>query len=185
MAVEVEISVRNMDLTDNIKEYVTRKASKMDRYLSEIDHIKVDLSFAKSARDAKDRNVAQITARGRRVLLRTEERADDLFAAFDSAVDKMQRQADRYKGKRSRGRGDGRTAAEVTPLPLEEQEIGTVIARRKAFDLIPMNESEALEQMKLLGHENFFIFFNVETNAINVLYLRRDGSYGLIEPKVH
>jgi putative sigma-54 modulation protein len=162
MAVEVEISVRNMELTDRIKDYVTKKAAKLDRYLNELDHVKVDLAYVKSARDAKDRHVAQLTARGRRVLLRTEERADDLFAAFD-----------------------GRSAAEVVPLPRETRESDRMIVRRKTFDLIPMNESEALEQMKLLGHENFFIFFNIETNSINVLYQRRDGSHGLIEPKIH
>jgi putative sigma-54 modulation protein len=185
MAVKVEITVKNMELSDRIKEYITQKASKLDRYLNEIDHVKIDLTNMKSARDANDRNIAQITARGRRILLRTEERADDLFAAFDSAWDKMQRQAERFKGKRARGRGDGRSAAEVLPLPKEILEEEGVIARRKTFDLIPMNESEALEQMKLLGHENFFIFFNVETNTINVVYQRRDGSYGLIEPKIH
>jgi putative sigma-54 modulation protein len=59
-----------------------------------------------------------------------------------------------------------------------------VIARRKRFTLVPMDENEALEQMILLGHENFFVFYNANTNAINVLYLRKDGSYGLIEPQV-
>ena len=185
MAEKVEITVRNMELTDRVKEYVTKKASKLDRYLSEIDHVKIELTNMKSARDANDRNVAQITVRGRRMLLRTEERADDLFTAFDIAWDKMQRQVERYKGKRARGRGDGRTAAEVLPMPEESLEEEGSIARRKTFDLIPMNESEALEQMKLLGHEKFFIFFNVETNTINILYQRRDGSYGLIEPKIH
>jgi putative sigma-54 modulation protein len=185
MAVEIEITVRNLELTDRIKDYVTKKASKLDRYLNEVDHVKVDLAFLKSARDARDRHVAQITARGRRVLLRTEERADDLFAAYDNAVEKMQRQAERYKGKHTRGRGDGRSAAEVVVVPEEGRDLTGQIARRKTFDLIPINESEALEQMKLLGHENFFIFYNVETNSINVLYQRRDGSYGLIEPKVH
>lgn len=185
MAVKVEIFVRNMELTDRIKDYVTKKASKLDRFLNELETIKVDLSYLKSAREANDRNVAQITARGRRIMLRTEERADDLFAAFDRALDKMQRQAKRYKEKRTRGRGDGRSAAEVTPLPEEGRTEPSLVARRKTFDLIPMNEAEALEQMKLLGHENFFIFYNVETNSINVLYQRRDGTYGLIEPKVH
>jgi putative sigma-54 modulation protein len=185
MTVEVEISVRNMELTDRIKDYVTKKASKLDRYLKGIDHIKVDLAYSKTARDAKDRNVAQITVRGHRALLRTEERADDLFAAFDLAVDKMQRQAEHFKGKRVRGRGEGRATAKVVPQPEEGRVTSSIIARRKTFDLLPINESEALEQMKLLGHENFFIFYNVETNSINVLYQRRDGSYGLIEPKVH
>jgi len=185
MTAKVELLARNLELTDRIRDYVNKKASKLDRYLNELEHVKVDLSVVKSARDANDRNVAQITARGRRVLLRTEERSDDLLAAFDRAVDKMQRQAERYKGKRTRGRGDGRSAAEVVPLPEEGREESPIVARRKTFDLIPMNEAEALEQMKLLGHENFFIFFNVETNSINVLYQRRDGTYGLIEPKVH
>lgn len=185
MAIQVEITVRNMELTDQMKEYVTKKASKLDRYFNEIEQVKIDFATMKSVRDANDRNVAQITARGRRIILRTEERADDLIAAFDIALDKLQRQAERYKGKRSRGRGDGRSAADVLPVPKDSPELTSTIVRRKTFDLIPMNESEALEQMKLLGHENFFIFFNVETNIINVLYQRRDGSYGLIEPKIH
>jgi len=185
MTVDVEINVRNLELTDQIRSYVNKKVSKLDRYLPEINHVKIDLVYMKSARDANDRNIAQITSKGPKVVLRTEERASDLFTAFDSAWDKMQRQAKKYKGKRTRGRGDGRSAAEVLPLPTERGEITSTIARRKSFDLIPMHESEALEQMKLLGHENFFIFFNIETNTINVLYQRRDGSYGLIEPKVH
>lgn len=185
MAVKVDINVRNMELTDRIKDYVNKKVSKLDRYLPEIDFVKVDLVTMKSAREAKDRNIAQITSHGRRVVLRTEERADDLFAAIDSAWDKMQRQAEHYKGKRSRGRGDGRSASDVLPLDKESPETGKGIVRRKSFDLLPINESEALEQMKLLGHENFFIFFNIETNTINVIYQRRDGTYGLIEPKIH
>ena len=184
MAVRVEIFARNLEATDRIKDYVTKKASKLDRYLSEVEHVKVDLAYIKSARSAKDRYVAQITSRGRRALLRTEERASDISIAFDSAIDKMQRQMERYKGKRYRGKGGGRSLTDVVP-PEEEQEEGAdSIVRRKTFELIPMQEAEALEQMKLLGHDNFFIFFNVESNSINVLYRRRDGSYGLIEPKV-
>ena len=171
----------------NLKDYVTKKASKLDRYLNEIEQVRVDLSYIKSARSAKDRNVAQITVRGHRALLRVEERGDDITARFDTAIDKMQRQLDRYKGKHFHGRGDGRSASDVVPLPAPVEpggEEAQVIARHKTFDLIPMNEAEALEQMKLLGHDNFFIFFNIDTNSINVLYHRRDGTYGLIEPKV-
>jgi putative sigma-54 modulation protein len=185
MTVEVEVYVRNMELADQLKEYVTKKASKLDRYLNDIEHVRVDLDFIKSARSAKDRNVAQITVRGRRAILRVEERGDDINKVFDTAIDKMQRQLDRYKGKHFHGRGDGRSASDVVLVPVEtvEEEV-QVVARHKTFDLIPMNEAEALEQMKLLGHDNFFIFFNIETNSINVLYHRRDGTYGLIEPKV-
>jgi len=185
MAVEVEVFVRNLEMADQLKEYVIRKASKLDRYLNEIEHVRVDLNFIKSARSAKDRNVAQITVRGHRALLRVEERGDDVNKAFDTAIDKMQRQLDRYKGKHFHGRGDGRSASEVVPIPAETAaEEAQVVARHKTFDLIPMSEAEGLEQMKLLGHDNFFIFFNVETNSINVLYHRRDGTYGLIEPKI-
>jgi putative sigma-54 modulation protein len=186
MAVEVEVYARNLEIAGHLKDYVTKKASKLDRYLNEIEQVRVDLNYIKSSRSAKDRNVAQITVRGHRALLRVEERSDDITAAFDTAIDKMQRQLDRFKGRHFHGRGDGRSASDVVMVPAEtggEEEV-QVIARHKTFDLIPMSEAEALEQMKLLGHDNFFIFFNIETNSINVLYHRRDGTYGLIEPKV-
>lgn len=188
MTLEVEIYSRNMEVTDRIRDYVDKKVTKLDRYLPGIDEARVDLAFVKSARNAADRQVAQITIRGKGFILRSEERADDIFSALDTALDKMQRRIERYKGKRYRGRGDGRTMAEVVapPLPEEEpiEEEGPVIARRKRFMLVPMDEIEALEQMSLLGHENFFVFFNANTSAINVLYRRRDGTYGLIEPEV-
>ena len=97
----------------------------------------------------------------------------------------MQRQIERYKGKHFRGRGDGQTLAGISQAEEEiREERLPVISRRKTFDLVPMSEAEALEQMKLLGHDNFFIFYNAETASVNVLYQRRDGSYGLIEPKI-
>jgi putative sigma-54 modulation protein len=186
MAVEVEVFARNMEITNRIRDYVSKKASKLDRYLNGIEKVRVDLAYVKSARSASDRQVAQITVHGRRTMLRTEERSDDIFAAFDIAHDKMQRQLERFKGKRQRGRGEAQSIAEVLEsLPEEADKGGAfLIARRKKFKLIPMNEAEALEQMRMIGHENFFIFHNVETNAINVLYQRRDGTYGLLEPMV-
>lgn len=186
MTLEVEIYGHGMEVTDRIRNYVTKKASKLDRYLNEIEETRVDLSYVKTARSAADRQVAEITARGKGFILRSEERSDDIFAAYDTAIEKMQRRMERYKGKHYHGRGDGRSAAEVTPAeeePAEEEET-PVIVRRKRFALAPMDELEAVEQMTLLGHENFFVFFNVNTNAINVLYRRRDGTYGLIEPEV-
>ena len=190
MALDVEVYGRNMDVTERIQDYVDKKVSKLDRYLPGIDEARVDLSYVKSARSAADRQVAQITVRGKGFILRSEERADDIFAALDIALDKMQRRIERYKGKHYRGRGDGKSAADITMPPVpemeeeESSELGPVIARRKRFLLAPMDEMEALEQMELLGHENFFVFFNANTNAVNVLYRRRDGNYGLIEPEV-
>jgi putative sigma-54 modulation protein len=188
MTPKIEIVARNMRLTDNLKEYIEKKAAKLGRHLQEIEETRVEVSHAKSARSATDRQVAQLTVHGRGFILRTEERADDIHAAFDAALDKMQRQVERYKGKRHRGRGDGRSAAEVVEdqLPVDEEtgELLPLIARRKKFIVLPMDEEEAVEQMRLLGHDNFFIFFNPEVNTIQVLYRRRNGTYGLIEPVV-
>ncbi|NWG33239.1 MAG: ribosome-associated translation inhibitor RaiA [Chloroflexi bacterium] len=187
MSNKMEVLARNMRLTDNTREYVEKKAAKLDRYLQEIDEVRVELSHVKTARNATDRQVAQITVRGKGFILRTEERSDDVHSAFDTALDKMQRQIERYKGKHYRGRGDGRSAAEVAEeeWPVDETgELLPLIARRKKFELVPMTEDEAVEQMKLLGHDNFFVFFNAEQNSIQVLYKRRNGTYGLIEPVV-
>ncbi len=187
MTQKVETVARNMRLTDNIREYVEKKATKLERYLQEIEEVRIELSHAKSARSALDRQVAQITVHGKGFILRSEERADDIRAAFDAALDKVQRQIDRYKGKHYRGRGDGRSTAEAMEeeQPVDETgELLPLIGRRKKFIVLPMTEDEAVEQMRMLGHDNFFIFFNAEQNAIQVLYRRRNGTYGLIEPVV-
>jgi putative sigma-54 modulation protein len=187
MTLEVDIYGRNMEVTERIQDYVNKKVAKLDRYMSGIEEARVELAYAKSARSAADRQVAQITVRGKGMILRSEERADDIFAALDAALEKLQRQMERYKGKHHRGRGDGRSAAEVVaPVTSEEEaeELAPAIVRRKRFVLAPMDEEEALEQMGLLGHENFFVFYNANTNSINVLYRRRDGNYGLIEPEI-
>jgi putative sigma-54 modulation protein len=185
MTIKVEIFARNLEVNEQIKQYVTKKASKLDRYLNDIEQVKVDLDYFKSARNGNDRFVAQITVRGHRTILRTEERSDELMTAFDITIDKMQRQLERYKGKHYHSRGGVRSVAEVDPQPETGNiEQAGIISRRKTFDLFPMSEAEALEQMKFLGHDNFFIFFNIETDTICVLYRRRDDTYGLIEPKI-
>src|SRR5690349_24180876 len=187
MTQKIETVAHSMRLTDNVRDYVEKKAAKLERHLQEIDEIRVELSHIKSARSALDRQVAQITVHGKGFMLRSEERADDIRAAFDAALEKIQRQIDRYKGKHYHGRGNGRSAAEVAEedLPVDETgELLPLIGRRKKFVVLPMNEDEAVEQMRLLGHDNFFIFFNAEQNSIQVLYRRRNGTYGLIEPVV-
>ena len=184
MALNVDIFARNMEVTTRINDYVTKKVSKLDRFLADIDEVKIDLDFVKSARNAADRQVAQITLHGKGYTLRTEERADDIFTAIDAAIEKMQRQIERFKGKRLHGRVDGTPASEVVKEIIEPEDVDDtpIIARRKQFTLVPMDEMEAIEQMNMLGQENFFVFYNANTSTINVLYRRRDGKYGLIEP---
>jgi putative sigma-54 modulation protein len=190
MTLKVEIFVRNLDLTDRLRDYVTRKVSKMDRYLDVIEEAKVDLNYAKSARSASDRQVAQITVRGKGVLLRAEERTNDMFASVDAVLDKLYRQIERYKGKRWKSRGDGRSAKQVAqdfePLSPDTSDltVSDMIVRRKRFQLAPMDELEAVEQMSLLDHEDFFVFLNTDTNQVNVLYRRLDGKLGLIETEI-
>lgn len=186
MALDVQVYGRNIEVTERIDDYAKKKVSKLDRFLSDIDEARVDFAYIKSARSAADRQVAQITVRGKGYIFRAEERSDDVFTALDSALEKLQRQMERYKGKRQKGRGDGKSASQVIPIMSEEgdEEDRSLIVRRKKFALTPMDEIEALEQMKLLSHEDFFVFYNSVTNAVNVLYRRRDGLYGLIETEI-
>ena len=189
MAQNLEIFGRDFEVTDHMRDYVTKKVAKLDRHLDAIEQIRVDLGFVKAARSAADRYVAQMTVNGKGFILRSEERSDDIRTAMDAAMEKLSRQIDRLKNKRKRGRGDGKSTSEAAPdeivLDTEpEPEEPPVIVRRKRFDLIPMAEEEAIEQMKLLGHDNFFVFYNVKAGTVNVLYRRRDGTYGLIEPRV-
>lgn len=186
MSNKVEVQTRNIRLTDKIDEYVNKKAGNFDHYLPAIDEARVELSHHKAARNATDRNVAQITVHGKGFTLRTEERAEEALAAFDLAHENMQRQIERYKGKHQLGRGDGRSAADAAEPIFDETtgELSPLVARKKKFVLYPMDEEEAVVQMRNLGHDNFFIFYNAKTSKINVLYRRRNGSYGLIEPEL-
>lgn len=188
MTVKIDIFTKNLELSDRLNDYVVTKVEKLEKFLDEVDECRVDLSHTKTARNADDRHVAQLTLRGKGFILRSEERSDSIYSAVDASLDKMRRQIRRYKGKRDRGRGDGQTIAEaIDPLALEgeePEEAEPVIARRKRFMLVPMDELEAVEQMKLLGHENFFIFYNANTSEFNVLYRRRDGTYGIIVPEI-
>jgi putative sigma-54 modulation protein len=175
---------RNIEMTDRLREYVEKKVSRLDRYMSDVTEARVELA-TESARSAEHRKVAQLTLRVRGKLLRAEERTDDIFASIDTMINKMYRQIARYKGKR---RGRGRSVEEL-PLPdesyaeyeEEDDELSPRIVRIKRFDMAPMDEEEAVEQMELLGHD-FFVFFNVTDDGVNVLYRRRDGDYGLIQP---
>lgn len=188
----VEIVLKSFDITvgDRLGEYVQDKAEKVDRYINDVQSVVVELRHFETAREVTDRYRAQITLFGKGFTLRAEESAEDITIAFDEAFIHLKRRIERYKGKRNRGRGDGKTLAEdaleqlETAIEMEEEQYEPEIIRRKHLMLIPMDEYEAIEQSRLLGHENFFIFYNMTTDSVNVLYRRKDGAYGLIETEV-
>lgn len=186
---EPTITVQNLELTTRLQNYVEKKTSRLDRYMPNLTEIQVALS-QENTRSAQQRQVAEITIRDERgTILRAEERNSDIFAAIDQVTDKLYRQIERYRGKQ-KDRYRGGKAEEMIlgePLPIEEDEDAAGesqhIVRRKRFPLHPMSPDEAVDQMELLGHD-FYIFFNSDDEAINLLYRRHDGNYGMLQPEM-
>ena len=205
---DVTIQGTNVKVTDDLEEYARKSLDRLDRYLPRISTVRVDLSYEHTRR-GEDLMSAQITVRhARGAILRAEDRTTaDAKKAIDKAVDKMYRRIQRFKGKRSR-KGKERFMATAEELNLAEdipdieefvdeyadgsaasieagiaEDYGVPIARRKDIELAPMTEVEAIEQMELLGH-SFFMFFNADTQTINVLYKRTSGDYGLLAPVI-
>ena len=185
---ELSIQGHNLEITTRLRNYVEKKTARLDRYMPNLNNVKVDLT-TENTRSAVERQVAQITIRDDRgTILRAEERSSDIFASIDAVIDKLYRQIERYRGKRKRRyRGSGEEFDMGEPLPLAEAEASDEdeepsIVRTKRFALHPMSAEEAIDQMELLGHD-FFIFFNTADDAINVLYRRRDGNLGLLQPE--
>jgi putative sigma-54 modulation protein len=181
---DVTIKGKGVEVTDRLQDYVQKKMGKLDRYLPSITEIWVELSV-EGTKAAQDRQVCQVTVRANGAILRAEERSDDIFGSIDTVLDKMYRQIARFKGKR-RNRWRGAAApAEPLPVDLEEEfeEEPSNIVRFKRFRMTPMSPEEAIEQMELLGHD-FFVFYNADEGQINVLYRRKEGNYGVIQPEL-
>jgi len=189
---ELNLHTHNFELSPRLQTYVEKKTGRLDRYMSNLAEVRVDLS-EQNARNALERQVAQITIRNERgTILRAEERSNDMFAAVDAVVDKLYRQISRYRGKKQNKRRANQQQDELMmlePLPIEEElvEEGEAseagIVRRKRFPMRPMVAEEAMDQMELLGHD-FYVFYNADDEAVNVLYRRHDGNYGLIQPDI-
>lgn len=184
MTSSVQVQCRNMHIGDDLRTHVEQRAGNLDRYLSSLMDVSVELSHHKGARDAGDRNVAQVTVRGKGITLRAEERASDAQVAFDSAIDVLRSRIERYKGRHGNRAPGAATVSEGLASVAEPAEVGAGISRRKKFQVHPMSEAEAMEQMSMLGHNAFFVFLNMESNRLCVIYRRRDGSLGLLEPEL-
>lgn len=189
---KVMVHGRNVDVTDYVKEYVTKKVGKLERYLPQIGDVRAELT-QNMTRSADDRYTAQITIWTNGQILRAEEATSDMFASIDATVDKMSSQIRRFKGRRYDNRRRASHAvtreAEITAAAAdineaaEAEEEAMHIIRRKEFVIQPMDEEEAVEQMELLGHD-FFVFFNPQSKTVNVIYKRKDGNYGLLQPMI-
>lgn len=183
---DISIHGHNLEVTTRLRNYVEKKTGRLDRYMPNLASVRVDLSM-ENTRSAVERQVAQVTIRDNRgTILRAEERSSDMFASVDAVVDKLYRQISRYQGKRRRkwrsGGGDEFIAGEPLPIDSESEDEEQQIVRYKRFALRPMATEEAVEQMELLGHD-FFVFFNMDDDAINIVYRRRDGNYGILQPE--
>lgn len=193
---DVQIKTKNLRLTDSLQEYIRSRVQKLDR----VDQRVVDAKFevrAERNRSGGEQTIAQFTIATKDTILRTEEKNRDVHTAIDLAVDRMARQIRRFHEKKVFARrrqkmlaseeasqlivADNLAAGEAAGLEDEEDTEREVLVRRKRFKIQPMSEDEAIEQMELLGHD-FFVFFNPDEAQINVLYRRRDGQYGVIQP---
>ena len=188
---DLKVHGRNVDVTDWIEEYVDKKVGKLERYLPTVNEARVELTH-NATRSADDRYTAQITMWSNGQILRAEESTSDIFASIDASVDKMYGQIRRFKGRRYQGKrrqGAAATAeAELAAALIEEAEAQedeevAAITRRKEFVLEPMNEEEAMAQMELLGHD-FYIYYDMDAGGVNVLYRRKDGQFGLLQPRL-
>ena len=185
---EIMIHGRNMDVPNDLRDDVERRIDRLQRYMSNLDEVRVDLVQV-NARNVGERNVAQLTIRNTRgVVLRAEEHSSDILAALDAAMDKMYRQIQRYRGKgkwRRRNKGQPFEELEIDVAEDEEYELEDYgpIVRRKRFAVLPMNEGEAIEHLELLGHD-FFLYYNADTATVNLVYRRKDGGYGILEPEL-
>jgi putative sigma-54 modulation protein len=187
-AMRTVVKGKSLEVSEPLRAYAEEKIGRLDRYLDNISEATVELSVEK-AKNAEERFVVQVTMAANGTILRGEEKASDLYTAIDSVLDIMQSQIVRYKEKSYRSKNKGRApgvkgiAAEPSPEVSEEGEELPRVVKTKRFAIKPMDVEEAIDQMELLGHD-FFVFFNAGTEEVNVLYRRRDGNYGLIEPEM-
>ncbi len=179
---ELQVTGKNVQLTPEVRRYIERKLGRLNRHLPDITTSNVEISEEKT-KSPRQHFVVQMTVDSRGTLLRSEERGEDLFTAIDKVAAVMNRQIERYKGKlHDKGRGNSLARSEFTE-ETEETPPRPRVVKVKRFAVKPMSVAEAISQMELLGHD-FFLFFNAEGEHLNVLYRRKDGDYGLIEPEL-
>jgi putative sigma-54 modulation protein len=174
--VQLRVKGRGVEVTDALRSYAEKRLGRLERQLPD-PQIELQLS-AENNPSIRDSHVAEATVRTKGPVLRARESSHDMRASIDQLVDKLERQVTRYREKRGRRRRASRQAPdEGIPMSEEPQ-----IVRTKQFAVKPMTAEEAVLQLELVGHD-FFVFRNADSDEVNIVYRRREGGYGLIEPQ--
>lgn len=166
---------KNLEITAALKDYVLKHEKKIMKYFD------TDVTLQAMLSVEKERKIAELTLRVDGVVLRVVETGEDMYAAIDIVFDKMVRQIHKYKTKLARRIKDGSFKPTLVTESPESDEAFEVV-RTKTFTPQPMDVEEAILQMNLVGHD-FFVFLNADTDKISVVYKRKHGKYGLIEPE--
>ena len=186
---KTNLTARNLELTQTLRAEIERKLTRLDRIAHEDAEANVEL-IANASHASESAHVAEVTLVTNGHVLRSSAAGPTPIAAIDTVLDRLERQAVRAKERprsvRDRHSDEVATLLEaeaVKTIAPEEQEQRPSVVKLKRFDMQPMFEEDAIAQMEELGHD-FFVFLNAETDAVAVLYRRRDRSYGLIEPVI-
>jgi putative sigma-54 modulation protein len=179
---QFQVRGRNHEVSEAIRSYAEAKLAKLERQLTD-PRVELELTVERNPSIAEN-HVAEATIWTKGPVLRAREASSDMRASIDQLVDKLERQVNRY---RTQGRSRRRRAARAEGPSLEAVPVVTegsqpVIVKTKQFAVKPMSPEEAVLQLELVGHD-FFVFRNADSNEVNVVYRRRDGNYGLIEPQ--
>ena len=170
------ISGKNLDITEGLRSAIEEKIGKLERYFTDTTEVHVTLSTE------KNRQKIEITIPMKGSIIRAEEVSSDMYVSIDLVEEVIERQLRKYKNKIvDKQQAAANFQKEYLDKDYEEDEEVKII-RTKKFGIKPMYPEDACVQMELLGH-NFFVFFNAETEQVNVVYKRKGNTYGLIEPE--
>jgi putative sigma-54 modulation protein len=184
--VKTTVTARHFELTDRLRVQIERKLHRLDRIAHPEAMANVEL-IAHASHAADGSHVAEVSVVNNGTILRSSSSGPTPLAALDTVLDKLERQAVRTKERPRSVRKQAATATREIGPPdalgggVVADEVGRSVVKLKRFDMEPMFEEDAIARMEELGHA-FFVFLNAETNAVAVLYRRRDGDYGVIEP---
>ena len=171
------ISGKNLDITEGLRSAVMEKLGKLERYFTPETEIHVTLSVE------KDRQKIEVTIPVKGNIIRSEQVSSDMYVSIDLVEEVIERQLKKYKNKIvSKQQNAAAFAQEFVDKDYDDEDDVKII-RTKRFGIKPMDPEEACVQMELLGH-NFYVFFNSETEEVNVVYKRKGNTYGLIEPEL-